>query len=115
MSDDAVALTVDGHPVRVPSGATLLDACRARGIDTPTLCYLESLTPVNVCRVCVVDVEGWRALVPACSPPAEDGMVAFAELKSSHVRHSPVRAHPSARGLRTITLSPPAECRDYRR
>ena len=42
----------------MPEGATLLDACRAEGIDTPTLCYLENLTPVNVCRVCVVEVEG---------------------------------------------------------
>src|ERR1700733_637036 len=65
---------IDGVWVRVPEGATLLDACRAQGIDTPTLCYLENLTPVNVCRVCVVEVEGSRALVPACSRKAEPGM-----------------------------------------
>ena len=59
---------------RVPEGATLLDACRQQGIDTPTLCYLENLTPVNVCRVCVVEVEGSRTLVPACSRKAETGM-----------------------------------------
>src|SRR5579864_3488723 len=51
-----VELEIDGAAVRVPAGATLLEACRARGIDTPTLCYLENLTPVNVCRVCVVDL-----------------------------------------------------------
>ena len=44
------------------------------GVDTPTLCYLENLTPVNVCRVCVVEVEGSRTLVPACSRKAEAGM-----------------------------------------
>ncbi len=69
-----VDVTVDGQPVRVPEGATLLDACRQQGIDTPTLCYLENLTPVNVCRVCVVEVEGSRTLVPACSRKAEPGM-----------------------------------------
>jgi len=58
----------------VPEGSTLLDACREAGVDTPTLCYLENLTPVNVCRVCVVEVEGARTLVPACSRPAEPGM-----------------------------------------
>ncbi|MEP6995566.1 MAG: 4Fe-4S dicluster domain-containing protein, partial [Acidobacteriota bacterium] len=42
--------------------------------DTPTLCYLENLTPVNVCRVCVVELEGARTLVPACSRVAEPGM-----------------------------------------
>jgi predicted molibdopterin-dependent oxidoreductase YjgC len=70
-----IELTVDGATVRVPEGTTLLQACRAQGIDTPTLCYLENLTPVNVCRVCVVEVEGSRTLVPACSRTAEPGMV----------------------------------------
>ena len=58
-----VDVEIDGQAVRVPEGATLLDACRAQGIDTPTLCYLENLTPVNVCRVCVVEVEGDRKSV----------------------------------------------------
>ena len=69
-----VDVEIDGKAVRVPEGATLLEACRAEGIDTPTLCYLENLTPVNVCRVCVVEVEGSRTLVPACSRKAEPGM-----------------------------------------
>jgi predicted molibdopterin-dependent oxidoreductase YjgC len=53
---------------------TILDACRSMGIDTPTLCYLENLTPVNVCRVCVVELTGARTLVPACSRKVEPGM-----------------------------------------
>ncbi|HEY6492667.1 MAG TPA: 2Fe-2S iron-sulfur cluster-binding protein [Trebonia sp.] len=69
-----VDVEIDGQTVRVPEGATLLDACRGQGIDTPTLCYLENLTPVNVCRVCVVEVEGSRTLVPSCSRKAEAGM-----------------------------------------
>ncbi len=69
-----VDVEIDGRIVRVPEGSTLLDACRAQGIDTPTLCYLENLTPVNVCRVCVVEVEGSRILVPSCSRKAEPGM-----------------------------------------
>jgi len=69
-----VDVEIDGQAVRVPEGATVLDACRGQGIDTPTLCYLENLTPVNVCRVCVVEVEGSRTLVPACSRKAEAGM-----------------------------------------
>ena len=69
-----LTVSVDGAPVEVPEGATLLDACRAAGKDVPTLCYLETLTPVNVCRVCVVEVEGARVLAPACSRKAEAGM-----------------------------------------
>ena len=67
-------LTVDGQAVEVPEGATLLDACRAAGKDVPTLCYLETLTPVNVCRVCVVELKGARVLAPACSRKVEAGM-----------------------------------------
>ena len=69
-----VELTVDGEAVTVPAGSTLLDACNRCGADTPTLCYLETLAPVNVCRVCVVELEGSRTLVPACSRVAEPGM-----------------------------------------
>jgi predicted molibdopterin-dependent oxidoreductase YjgC len=69
-----VELSIDGKQVSVPAGSTILEACRAEGIDTPTLCYLENLTPVNVCRVCVVEVTGSRVLVPACSRKVEVGM-----------------------------------------
>ena len=70
-----VELTVDGREVRVTEGSTILDACRRLGVETPTLCYGDTLTPVNVCRVCVVEVEGARTLVPACSRKVEAGMV----------------------------------------
>jgi predicted molibdopterin-dependent oxidoreductase YjgC len=69
-----VELTIDGQTVSVPAGSTILDACRAEGVDTPTLCYLENLTPVNACRVCVVEVAGSRVLAPACSRKVEPGM-----------------------------------------
>jgi predicted molibdopterin-dependent oxidoreductase YjgC len=81
-----VELTVDGRSVMVPEGSTLLTACAAAGIETPTLCYLETLTPVNVCRVCVVEVEGSRTLVPACSRQVEAGMTVRSD--SERVRHS---------------------------
>lgn len=81
-----VEVTIDGQVVAVPAGATILDAARSLGIDTPTLCHLENLTPVNVCRVCVVEVTGSRVLVPACSRPVEAGMEIATD--SERVRHS---------------------------
>ncbi|HQZ41167.1 MAG TPA: 2Fe-2S iron-sulfur cluster-binding protein [Vicinamibacterales bacterium] len=69
-----VSLTIDGRGVDAPSGSTILEACRSAGIDVPTLCYLETLTPANTCRVCVVEVEGARVLAPACSRRIESGM-----------------------------------------
>ena len=81
-----VEITIDGDTVAVPAGSTILEACRSQGIDTPTLCYLENLTPVNVCRVCVVEVTGSRVLVPACSRRVEPGMEV--QTDSDRVRHS---------------------------
>ena len=69
-----VEIKIDGKSVSVPEGSTILDAARKLGIDTPTLCYLQSLAPVNVCRVCVVELEGSRTLVPACSRKVEPNM-----------------------------------------
>jgi predicted molibdopterin-dependent oxidoreductase YjgC len=81
-----VELTVDGQPVRVTEGATILDAVRRVGIETPTLCYGDTLHPVNVCRVCVVELEGSRTLVPACSRKVEEGMAVHTD--SPRVRTS---------------------------
>ncbi len=70
-----VELTIDGQAVSAPEGSTLLFACASIGIEIPTLCFLETLHPVNVCRICVVELEGARVLVPACSRQVEAGMV----------------------------------------
>lgn len=69
-----VTLTIDGEQVAVSAGATILDACRAAGVEIPTLCHGPTLTPANVCRVCMVEVDGSRVLVPSCSRMVEDGM-----------------------------------------
>ena len=79
-------ITIDGVTTEVAEGATILDAARQIGIDTPTLCYGDTLTPVNVCRVCVVELEKARTLVPACSRKVEDGMVVLTD--SERVRTS---------------------------
>jgi predicted molibdopterin-dependent oxidoreductase YjgC len=81
-----VEVTIDGQTVSVTEGSTILDASRRLGIETPTLCYADTLTPVNVCRVCVVEVEGARALAPACSRKVEPGMVVHTD--SERVRTS---------------------------
>ena len=81
-----VALTIDGQAVTVPEGTTILDACARLDRTLPTLCYLETLHPVNACRVCVVEVEGSRVLVPACSRTVEAGMKVRTD--TARVRHS---------------------------
>jgi len=84
----AITLTIDGVSVTVPDGTTLIDACKTRSdsCDIPTLCYGDTITPKNACRVCMVEVEGSRVLVPSCSRPAEAGMVV--STRSERVDHA---------------------------
>src|SRR3989442_4836146 len=82
-----VGITFDVRDIEVTKGSTILDACRRLQVDTPTLCQLENLTPVNVCRVCVVELEGSRVLVPACSRKVEAGMKIATD--SGPVRRNP--------------------------
>ena len=79
-------VTIDGVMTEAAPGSTILDAARQLRIDTPTLCYGDTLTPVNACRVCVVELEGARTLVPACSRKVEDGMIVHTD--SERVRTS---------------------------
>jgi predicted molibdopterin-dependent oxidoreductase YjgC len=102
-----VELTIDGEAVLAPAGSTILDACRAQGIDNPTLCYAENLAPVNVCRVCVVEVTGSRVLVPACSRPVEPGM--DVHTNSERVRHSRKMVLEFLGSSVDVSLAGPAE------
>jgi bidirectional [NiFe] hydrogenase diaphorase subunit len=70
-------LTIDGRPVEVEENATIMAAATKAGIDIPTLCFNEELTPAGACRLCVVEVtkDGSPALMTACDNPVSDGMV----------------------------------------
>ena len=82
-----ITLTIDDRAVTAPEGTTLLQACRGQGTEIPTLCYGDTITPKNACRVCVVEVEGSRVLVPSCSRPVEDGMIVRTQTdRTDHAR-----------------------------
>jgi bidirectional [NiFe] hydrogenase diaphorase subunit len=72
-----ITLTMNGLPVTVEEGSTLLEAARFYGFPIPTLCHLEGLTPYGACRLCLVEVgQGDKAkLVTACTYPATSGLV----------------------------------------
>jgi len=55
-------------------GQTILEADKEAGKYIPTLCYLEGLSVVGACRLCIVEVSGTDRLLPACTTPAQDGM-----------------------------------------
>ncbi len=71
---DNITLTIDGVEVSVPADATVLQAASSAGIDIPHLCYDPDLhlPPSCSCRLCLVEVEGARAMATSCSLPAAD-------------------------------------------
>ncbi|MEG0997701.1 MAG: NADH-dependent [FeFe] hydrogenase, group A6 [Clostridiales bacterium] len=70
-----VKLTIDGQTVEVEKNTTILEAARALHIKIPTLCYHPDQGVKANCRICVVEVEGERVLVPSCAFPVREGMV----------------------------------------
>ena len=72
---DQVLVTIDGQEVVCDRGETILEAARRVGISIPTLCYEPRLPATAACRMCIVEVEGARKMVPSCSAAVADGMV----------------------------------------
>ncbi len=68
-----ISISIDGQPVAVPTGTSILDACGTLDIETPTLCHAATLEPAYACRACVVEV-GEGALIPACARRVQEGM-----------------------------------------
>lgn len=79
-----VTITIDGQPIQVPVGSTVLQAARALGIDVPTICYLEGYQASTSCLACLVKLEGTDRAVPACGTPAADGMRVSSETLDVH-------------------------------
>jgi bidirectional [NiFe] hydrogenase diaphorase subunit len=65
---------IDGEFVAAAPGQSVLQVARAGGKYIPALCYMEGLTAVGSCRLCMVEVQGVSRLQPACTTPAQDGM-----------------------------------------
>ena len=72
-----ISLTIDGRKVEVEEGTTILDAARQAKVHIPTLCYLPEVQAIGACRVCLVEIEGNRALQAACVSPAARDLVVY--------------------------------------
>ena len=70
-----ITLSIDSQSVTVPSGTTILKAAQRAGINIPTICYHDYTTSNALCRLCVVEVQGARLLIPACVGTVSEGMV----------------------------------------
>ena len=72
---EMVTLTIDNVETEVPKNYTVLEAAKTVNIDIPTLCYLKGINEVGACRVCLVEVQGFKSLQTACVLPVQEGMV----------------------------------------
>jgi NADH dehydrogenase/NADH:ubiquinone oxidoreductase subunit G len=74
---DMITVTLNGLDVQAEEGWTILETCNFYGIEIPTLCYNEGLTPYGACRLCIVEIgEGTRTkIVSSCTYPVEEGLI----------------------------------------
>jgi bidirectional [NiFe] hydrogenase diaphorase subunit len=112
---DKISIRIDGEYVAAEVGQTILEVARAGGKYIPTLCWLENVSPVGACRLCIVEVSGVNRLLPACTTPVQDGMSVTTNPRSSsttgdHPRVPLRGAQPRVRGVR---LQQPLRAADH--
>ena len=72
---EMIKINIDGRDIEVEKGISVLAAARKASIDIPTLCFLKEINAAGDCRMCIVEIEGRRGLVPSCNTMVEEGMV----------------------------------------
>ncbi|MEJ2695468.1 MAG: molybdopterin-dependent oxidoreductase [Candidatus Sulfobium sp.] len=70
-----VNLKIDGKDVQVAEGLNLIEAAAEAGVHIPNLCYLKGMKGIGACRLCLVEIEGMKSPMIACTTKAKDGMV----------------------------------------
>jgi bidirectional [NiFe] hydrogenase diaphorase subunit len=71
---EKVKVRIDGEVIAATAGQTILQVARANDKYIPALCYMDGLTAVGACRLCVVEVSGVGRLLPACTTPVQEGL-----------------------------------------
>jgi NADH dehydrogenase/NADH:ubiquinone oxidoreductase subunit G len=106
-----VTLTIDGAKVRTPSGNSVLDAALDYGICIPHLCHVRGLSPIGVCRLCVVEVitHGKSKITASCTLEAQDGMKILAHTEKilkirKNIAEMLVADAPNSRAIQDIAV-----------
>src|SRR5579862_7639604 len=100
--DGRVGISIDGRELRVPKGTLVLDAATELGIHIPIYCAHPKMDPVAVCRMCLVNIEKFPKLQPACATLVSEGMVV-------HTQTAPVAKAREA-VLEFLLLNHPLDC-----
>ena len=102
---------IDGIPVQVKEGTTVMKAAYSIGIEIPHLCYLEGINEISACKVCVVELQGKEKLITACNSPVEEGMVIYTNSpKVRRVRRTNVELILSQHDCHCVTCVRSGNC-----
>ncbi|MCX5126310.1 formate dehydrogenase subunit alpha [Streptomyces sp. NBC_00347] len=106
-----VSVEVDGMPVSVPEGTSVMRAAAQAGIDIPKLCATDSLEPFGSCRLCVVEIDGRRGTPASCTTPVADGMrVSTQTPKVEKLRQGVMELYISDHPLDCLTCPANGDC-----
>ncbi len=110
-SDEKVRVEIDGLPVKVKAGTSILRAARESGVDIPKLCATDSLEPFGSCRMCLVEVEGRKGYPASCTTPVESGMRIRTQTDAlAKLRRNVMELYISDHPLDCLTCSANGDC-----
>ncbi len=110
-AEETVALSIDGTPVSVPAGTSIMRAAVTAGIPVPKLCATDSLKAFGSCRLCLVEVEGRRGLHAACTEPVRAGMAVRTQTEAvARIRRGVMELYISDHPLDCLTCSANGDC-----
>jgi NADH-quinone oxidoreductase subunit G len=101
---EQVTLTIDGVAITVPAGTLVIRAAEAVGVEIPRFCEHPYLDPVGACRQCIVEIEGQRKPVTACTTPVSEGMIVRTQHTSEEARKAQVGM------LEFLLINHPLDC-----
>ncbi|MGD9935724.1 MAG: formate dehydrogenase subunit alpha, partial [Dehalococcoidia bacterium] len=107
----AITLEIDGKPITVPAGTSVMRAAKETGVSVPKLCATDSLDPFGSCRLCLVEIEGRRGTPASCTTPVEPGMrVTTQSPKLARLRRSVMELYISDHPLDCLTCPANGDC-----
>lgn len=106
-----VTLSIDGFPIRVPAGTTILQAADRLGLRIPRLCACDRLEPYGSCRLCLVQIEGVRGTPASCTTPVAEGMRVQTQTETlARLRRGVMELYLSEHPLDCLTCSANGDC-----
>lgn len=108
---ELLSLSIDGNPIKVPAGTSVMAAAAMAGIKIPKLCATDSLEAFGSCRLCLVEIEGRRGYPASCTTPAEEGMEVTTQTdKLGKLRNNVMEMYISDHPLDCLTCSANGDC-----